>query len=193
MPTKSASFKQIDMRPTTWLLSVILMTACATASADDRLKGTWRLLASQVDGVAKICGDSGAVSLRFADGKVTFLYDDQLGGMPRHGAILDCAFDQKQSPNRVVMSFSEAGSEHTVAYCIYEVKGDTLMMRLLYPMALGQSRISDDKRRAFYKEPFPTGFTTTRNDATALMILRRVADASASAPEAERSANKKMD
>lgn len=53
--------------------------------------------------------------------------------------------------------FNEGGYEETFAYCMFQRQGDTLLLKMLFPLGLGSNGDKEDFER-FAKNPYPTDF-----------------------------------
>lgn len=156
------------------IVPVLLLSASEVAQSDDRLVGKWQPIMLQQGGEVAISeADKGIKGFRFTDDeKVLWLSGDHVG-IPLHGSSFDCHFDVSRKPHRLEMSFREAG-KHVFAYCLYQVQGDMLVMKMLFPLILSQNYVSDVARREFLDDSYPGSFATKKGDASVLIVLRRV-------------------
>jgi len=154
----------------------LIAVSTLVARGDERLKGTWKVVAHQINGD---CALRYGVGLRFDDANVTWLKDDPKEcSIPLHGSVFGCHFDKSCNPHRLKIGVEEGGKQ-VFAYCIYDVHDDTLMIRMLFTLILTQDYVTDETRRQFLIDPYPKNFTSVKGDAAMLLILRRTDETSA--------------
>jgi uncharacterized protein (TIGR03067 family) len=166
-------------------MSVILYVSFVVLSAEGQkpnlkgtsLEGTWEVIAAGSPNGPQLWKKE-FQKWTFEKDRVTFRTGAVIG-LPRNGAVMDLQIDETQSPKRMTLSFKEADQDVIFFYCIFDQHKDTLLIRMLSPLALGGSGVSKEAVEAFRKSPYPKDFSVKEDDGTGVLIMRRVSPAPA--------------
>jgi hypothetical protein len=168
------------MQSRIWSIGILLAANYATASADDRLKGTWKPAEPFSGRLFSIRNETRWV---FGDGNV------QIKKMhSQECSTFTCKIDASKTPTRFQMTVLAGGEDHTFAYGIYKVAEERLRIRLFMPLVIASDKISKEKRLELERDAYPTSFDSQVDETVLELVFDRVHnDAPPANPNGDRS------